>query len=1121
VDIAAWLRDLGLEQYERAFLDQDIDADVLPQLTPDDLIAVGVASVGHRRKLLNAIAALRPPEPTGNGSPVLPAASAPVRPVEAERRQLTVLFCDLVGSTELSARLDPEDLREVIGTYQAACAEAVVCFEGYVARFLGDGVLAYFGYPQAHEDDAERGVRAGLALVEVIPQLAARINERLQVRVSVATGPVVVGDLISRQSADTDSVIGETPNLAARLQALAKPGTVVISQMTRRLVGGLFELDNLGPQRLKGFAEPLAVWRVAGEIRGGGRFNARHPASLTPLVGREEEISLLLRRWQQAKGGEGQVFLLSGEPGIGKSRLVHELRARLEGEPHIPLFYQCSPYHTTSSLHPLIEQLGRAAGFERDDPPEAKLDKLEALLARGTEKLDPAVPLVAAVLGVPTEARYSLPDLTPQRQKHLTLEALVDQLEGLSAAQSVLLVYEDVHWIDPTTQELLALAIERTQRLPVLLLITFRPEFNPPWTGQPHVSALSLSRLGRCDGTAMVERVVGAKILPAEVSAEIVAKTDGIPLFVEELTKQMLESGHLTDAGDRYELTGPLPPLAIPASLHDSLLARLDRLAPAKDVAQIGAAIGREFSHALLAAVADRPESELQDALDRLVSSELVFRRGTPPEATYSFKHALVRDAAYETLLKSRRQQLHARIAAVLEERWPQTQELQPELLARHYAGAGLAAQAVRYWGRAAERAIGRFANLEAIAHCDEAVAQLRTMPLSAERVLAELEVQLSKGVAVRACRGYSVPESEQVFLRACELCEELDDRVRLVHALRGLFGSYYVAARWSDAAQVVDRICAAAEGIEDRVALCIRWTIDGAARLFCGEPAEAVARLREALHRYDEDDRETHIRLTGHEMASLIRFHLAIAEWLVGLSEGAARTAEEAVAITRCVTQPFSLAQALGNSALLCMLSRDWDAAEALAADTIEVSVHHGIPDYIAFGGMLAGTAIAARGDATKGAALARQGMAELRRTGWQCFVPILLVHLAAALGASGEADAALETASEALRMIRASGELTWEAEALRVLGGVKLATGTAGAVEVEADLRAAVDVAERQGAKMFQLRAATSLARLWAGQGKRREGRDLLAPIYGRFTEGFGALDLREARELLDELR
>ncbi|HZC97431.1 MAG TPA: AAA family ATPase, partial [Bradyrhizobium sp.] len=609
MDVVAWLRGLGLEQYAPAFRDNDIDSEVLPELTAEDLISIGVTSVGHRRKLLAGIAALRQkplPSSEETAPTVVPIPKADLGGLassSAERRQLTVMFCDLVGSTALSARLDPEDLREVIGAYHAAAARAIGDFGGFVAKYMGDGILAYFGYPQAHEDDAERAVRAGLGVVEAVRRL--QLAQALQVRIGLATGLAVVGDLIGSGAAQEQAVIGETPNLAARLQSLAEPDAIVIAETTRRLVGSLFDYQSLGEVEVKGLPAPVRAFRVLGESRVGSRFEALRSGE-SPLIGRGEELELLQRRWDQAKSGEGRVVLISAEPGIGKSRLAEAFRESLGGEPHTRLRYFCSPHHQDSALYPFIGQLERAAGFERDDPPAARLDKLEALVAANAPA-EGDLPLLADLLSVPFESGYPALDTAPQRKKERTFEALSRQLAGLAKREPVLMIFEDLHWADPSSRELLDLIVEEVERLPVLLIATFRPEFQPPWTGQPHVTSLSLRRLGRHESDELVRGIIGNAALPSEIMAEIVERTDGVPLFLEELTKAVVENAVIGSI--------PAASLAVPATLHASLMARLDRLgSAAKEVAQIGACIGREFSYELLAVVAQRSETELEGA---------------------------------------------------------------------------------------------------------------------------------------------------------------------------------------------------------------------------------------------------------------------------------------------------------------------------------------------------------------------------------------------------------------------------------------------------------------------------------------------------------------------------
>ena len=656
MELGDWLRSLGLERYEAVFRENAIDPDVLCDLTEEHLRELGVP-LGARLKLLKAIAALaagkEPSGPTAGTEPPEGKAEA------AERRHVTVMFSDLVGSTALSARMDPEDLREVISAYHKCVAEIVRRFDGFVAQYLGDGVLVYFGYPQAHEDDAERAVRAGLELIAAVGVLKTSVS--LQTRIGIATGLVVVGDLIGSAAAQEHSIVGETPNLAARLQGLAEPNMVVIAESTRRLLGNIFELQDLGARELKGIPESVHVWAALRPSSVESRFEALHASGLTALVGREEECELLLRRWAKAKNGEGQVVLLSGEAGIGKSRITAALLERIASEPHTRLRYFCSPQHTNSALYPIIRRMERAAGLTHDDSPQARLDKLDALLAQTSTSGQDAA-LLVEMLSLANDGRYPVIELTPQQRLQRTLDALTTQIEALARANPVLMIFEDVHWIDPTSLEALGRAVDQIQDIRVLLIVTFRPEFDPPWIGRPYVTALTINRLSQRDIDAMIDHLLGNKGLPASIRQDIIDRTDGIPLFVEEMTKAVLESEG-EDEARRTASAIPSPALAVPASLHASLMARLDRLGPAKEVAQIGAAIGRQFSYALLASLVRQREVELASALDRLIAAGLLFRQGAPPHATYLFKHALVQDTAYSTLLRSDRQQLHARIA--------------------------------------------------------------------------------------------------------------------------------------------------------------------------------------------------------------------------------------------------------------------------------------------------------------------------------------------------------------------------------------------------------------------------------------------------------------------------
>jgi class 3 adenylate cyclase/predicted ATPase len=1124
MDVGQWLFSLGLEQYAAAFRHNDIDAEILLELTADDLIGLGVTSIGHRRKLLAAIAALRadpaPPTATAPSARGAPHAPPAVRPSEAERRHLTVMFCDLVGSTALSARLDLEDLREIIGAYHKRVGEVIDQFDGFVAKYMGDGVLVYFGYPRAHEDDTERAVRAGLALIAAIGQLQA--PEPLQVRIGIGTGPVVVGDLVGSGEAQECGIVGETPNLAARLQALGDPNTIVVGPRTRRLLGDLFEFRDLGTIEVKGFPQPIQVYQVLRSSAVESRFEAFHSAGLTRLVGREEEIELLLRRWQRATSGEGQVVLLSAEPGVGKSRLAAALQEKLQAEPYSRLRCFCSPHHQGSALYPVIRQLERAAGFTRDDPPVAKLDKLEALLT-GAAIAAEDMPLLAELLSLPSE-RYGPVSLSPQAKKERTLQALVRQVEQLSLRNPVLWVFEDVHWIDPSSLELLQLTVDRMQQLPVLLLVTFRSEFSPPWIGEPHVTMLALGRLNWRDTAALVERVVGDKVLPSAIVHEIIERTDGVPLFVEELTKAVLEAG--AGEGDAKAVLSRTSPgaFAVPATLHASLLARLDRLGPeAKEVAQTAAAIGREFTDDLIRTVSPLSEAPLQSALEQLAASQLIFRRGSSPHAAYSFKHALVQDTAYGTLLRTKRQPLHARVARALEEKFPDIAATQPEVLAHHFTEAALTENAIAYWRKAGQRAAERSAHAEAIAHLRKGLMLVERVTDPAERARRELDLQLVLAPVLIATKSWSAPEVEQAYLRARDLCRQAGDVAQLFTVSWGLWLVYQQRCEFKMARNLLDELFSVARRSADPGLLLQAHHAAWTTLLNLPELTACRAHLEAGVAFYRPDAHRAHKFLYGsHDAGVCNRYTAAAALWPLGFPEQALKMAREAVSMARELSHPFSLVLALVFAAMIYQHRREAEPAMKHAEAAIAVCTEHRIaPHLAAAGSILRGWAIALRGQAVEGIAEIRDGLAAVQPTGVRIRRPYYLALLAEALAWAGEFEQGLPALSEAAAAVEETGERRWEAEIYRLIGELTMARRAGDRTEAAACFRHAIDVSGRQSAKALELRATTSLAQLWHDQGKQQQAHELLAPVYGWFTEGFDTPDLREASALLDALR
>ncbi len=1110
MDVGTWLKSLGLGQYEALFRASDIDADILPELREVDLEKLGV-SLGHRKRLLRAISGL-----TVTETLAVPFASAE-RAAEAERRQLTVMFCDLVGSTPLSTRFDAEDLREIVGAYHRCVTDTVARFGGFVAKYMGDGVLIYFGYPEAHEDDAERAARAGLAVIEAVGRLATQ--EPLNVRIGVATGLVVVGDLIGAGAAQERGVVGETPNLAARLQALARPGTLVVADGTRRQIGTLFEIEDLGPQRLAGFAEPQRAWRVVGESGVVSRFEALRSGT-TPLVGRDEELDLLLRRWQQAKLGEGRVVLVSGEPGIGKSRLTAALSQRIETEPHTRLRYFCSPHHQDSARHPFIGQLERDAGFARDDTTATKLDKLEALFGDAAEPGD--LSLIAEMLSLSGGERFPPLDLSLQRKKERTLAALLRQLQALARRQPILMIFEDLHWIDPTSRELLDLTVEKITELPVLLVVTYRPEFQPPWVGQSQVTVIALNRLGRSEGARLVHQLAGnLGALPPDVVDEIVERTDGVPLFVEELTKAVIEGG--ADRGSVSISAVPASSLAVPATLHTSLLGRLDRLGPAaKNVAQLGAAIGRDFSHELLAAAVPLAEPELREALRRLVEAGLVFQRGVPPTAEYLFKHALVQDTAYSTLLRGPRQALHRRIAEALEQRFPDLVQTRPGIVAHHYGEAAMADKAITYWHLAGKSSVAKSAVHEATAQLRRGLTLLEGLPETRERKQLELDIHVTLTAALRAGKGNADPEVVAALERANRLVTETGAVGTPLHfsVLYGLWISTLVGGAIAAALEHATNFLSSAQSQPSSAPLLVGHRALAYSLIFSGDHRAALAHVETAASLYRPEEHRDSAFHYGQDIGVNAFVHLSWALWHRGYPDQSARASDRALALSRQLGHALTLSHAFYHAGMAAAFARDVATVHACGNDCVAVANEHGLAHWAARGRILQGWTDAQRGEAATGIVRIRDGMAAAEATGARLSTPVFLTLLAEALALAGKVEEALAALDDALAQAAVSGVRGWDAEIHRLRGELTARLPYPDPGKAEDSFHTALAIAREQGTRGYELRAATSLARLWREQGRLADARDLLAPVYDLFTEGFDTADLKDAKALLDQL-
>ena len=1110
-DIQIWLAELGLAKYTPAFEEAEIEFADLAYLSEDDLKEMGLP-IGPRRRITEAIRILTGKVDTETAAPHEQAVTQPgsdsaskttaVPGTDAERRHLTVMFVDLVSSTEMASRLDAEDMRNVIIGYQNTVAGVVGRYDGLVAKFMGDGVMCYFGWPRAGEDDAERAVRAGLAIIESVRSIKAPDGIALATRIGVATGVVIVGDLIGSGPAQEAAVVGETPNLAARLQGIAQPNQIVLPSETQRLLGNTYQLTSIGAQELKGVGAPVEAFVVEGETSVESRFAARQSGTLSPIVGRDREIELMLERWTQARSGQGQMVVVNGEAGIGKSRITKAVIDAVAKDYHTRITYQCSPYHTDSAFYPVIQHLAFAAGFAPADGPDTRLDKLEALLGQDNDTLK----LVAAMMGLNESARLGALEVSPAQQRAHTMKALAKLLVAQSRDRPVLLVYEDLHWIDPTSLELLDLLLDAITDQKIMILATARPSFEHIFGGHPIVTRFSLNRLGKGQIAAIVAKLTDNKPIPDEIMEVITNRTDGVPLFVEELTKTILESGALQDTGDRLVLDGPLSTIAIPTTLHDSLMARLDRLQPIKEVAQTAACIGREFGHGLLVQISSMSETALDTALQGLIEAELIYRRGLPPEASYLFKHALVRDAAYESLLKPRRQGIHERIFRVFEA----DDEVAPEIVAHHASLALLPEKAVLCWKRAGTIAQARPAYDEAANHIKAAISLVETLldkPEWAEmhlRLLVQLaQIYISK-------EGYASNRASEAFAHALEKINSTENSELRVAIYYGTWIGPYIGGRLTESWQLANQLVEEMESDAEPISRLISLRMRAANLIAMGRSPEALKDLEISYSLYQSVDLTQFSSRFAQDPGVQIQCYQLLALWMCGAPERAVALGQATIERAQSLNHANTFCYAGLHDVTLSIWVGDSTRAREIN-DRMRLFAFDYDMDLWKVFCELHDHVIGCMDDDPRAIADLPKAIDTYLAIGCGLWKSLYRAEYAKALFRRGDLDGALAEIDLALCEIADSGEHWADAELLRIRGEIFFEMGKS--PDAENSFKAAITIASTQKAKMLELRAALSLARtVQAGRSSEE-----LSNALSHFGPEETAPDIHSGRQLM----